>query len=555
MKPIVGSGTVGWFSAGLNRRGVVFCGTFGFEQHAAHRWWRDLSEAVAGTGCAVMRFDYPGEGDSEAPSVQLEPALATIRWAVRFLREEAQVDEIVLIGLRFGGTLATLIASEDDIDRLVLLAPFARGRSFIREMEAQACLIDVLPNRKPIPKPAGMLSVGGFAINADLIQKLRSIDLSQAAVPSAKNILFLGPDPTGLTSVYEKQGRTVKKGNFPGLASLVSDSFLTRMDEHTRAQILTFVSDRAKPRASPPALLHASTGGLSWTDWTEQLVEFENGMFSILCEPRTKLAKEHRFLFINMGASVHSGYGRQTTTLARAMARNGMTSLRIDLRGVGDSIERPDGMLPYYNLNALEDVRFAVDWLTRSAARPIIVVGACNGAYLGFHAICRDERISAGILINLYCFDWELKHGSEPYAIKPIREISSYATMLFERSTWQRIFGGETPILRIICAIVRKAIVRGCKKFSRRDRPVESSLSIIERIRNARRRGAKFVMLYSEGDAGLIDLHSHFGSFNDAEAIIGEPIQIIAEVDHMFSAETAQAVLLREVNRVGNLFE
>lgn len=185
MKPVIIGETFGWFSAGRNRRGIVLCGTLGYEQHLAHRWWRDLSDGIAGTGCAVVRFDYPGEGDSKASETQLGTALDAIRQVVRFLRNEVGVEEIVLVGLRLGGTLAALVAAEGGVDRLVLLAPFPRGRAYLREMELQGRLIDILPDGGPLPKRPGTLSVGGFTLSSVLRQDLSKIDLRVLDRPPA----------------------------------------------------------------------------------------------------------------------------------------------------------------------------------------------------------------------------------------------------------------------------------------------------------------------------------------------------------------------------------
>ncbi len=160
MEPVNIGGVFGWLGPGSRQRGVILCGTFGFEQHSAHRWWRDLSEGIAATGCPVLRFDYPGEGDSEGHDVRFETAMDAIRQAIRVMRDEMGAEEIVLVGLRVGGTLAALVAAEESLDRLVLLAPFARGRTYLRELEMQAGVIDIAPDGSPLPKQPGVLSVG-----------------------------------------------------------------------------------------------------------------------------------------------------------------------------------------------------------------------------------------------------------------------------------------------------------------------------------------------------------------------------------------------------------
>lgn len=550
MNPVIFEGTFGWLSTGHLRRGVVLCGTLGFEQHSAHRWWRDLAEGIAGTGCAVLRFNLPGEGDSAAETTRLDASLDTIRAAVRFLRDEAELEEVVLVGLRFGGTLASLVAAEFGIERLVLLAPFPRGRSYLREMNIQARIIDIVPDGGPLPKPSDGLSVGGFGWHPHFLEDLAPIDLFLTERPPAQRILFLGPDPARLAARYAELGSTVEVADCPGLASLLADALQTRMPEETRARILAFVSEDAPLRSSRPPRRRRARVEMAGEGWYEEPVGFADGLFGIRCGPHTASPKAPVVLFVNMGPHVHSGYGRQTTTLARTLAQEGIPSLRMDLRGVGDSADRTDGQLPMYVLDAVEDIRAAVDMLTRDGGRPVIAVGTCNGAYLSFHAICQDPRISAAVLINLYCFDWDLTHGGVPYSSKPVRHTSAYVSLLLTSSTWRRMLTGSVPVATIFGKLARRGFAQLRDKIIRRAEPWTRSPSIPERIAELRRRGATLLMLYSAGDLGLVDLTTQLGSLGRAEAILGEPVRIVADADHSFAAIPARAMLLQELQRI-----
>ena len=547
MKPISIDGMFGWYGAGHTRRGIVLCGTFGYEQHTAHRWWRDLGEEIASTGCSVLRFDYPGEGDSADGDLRLESALAAIRQAVRFLRDEALAEEIVLIGLRLGGTLAALVAAEGGIDGLVLLAPFTRGRAYLREMEMQGRLVDIVPEGAPLPKRPGVLSIGGFSLSPDLRQDLAQVDLGRLVHPVARQVLLLGPGPTDLAAKLAHQGGRAEVGDLPQLGCLLSDAEQRSMPEAIRARIIDFVAGDAPSRMSQATPACVANAAVTGAGWHEAPIAFGGGLFGIRCHPHSPSAKTPSVLFVNLGAFTHSGHGRQTTTLARTLARSGVTSLRMDLRGVGDSDDRTDGDLPLYKLDAVADVRLAIDALTQSSAEPVIVVGACNGAYLAFHAACQDPRVAAAVVINLYCFDWELTHGGEAYGAKPTRHVSAYAAMLLKGATWRRLLSGATPIRKIVYSLARRGLTKLIHKIVQRAQPGMETRSIRERIADLRRRGAKLVMIYSAGDLGLVDLHTQLGSFDNAAAILGEPVRVIADADHAFSAEPAQAALLQEL--------
>ena len=550
MKPVSLDGIFGWYSAGRSTRGVILCGTLGREQNSAHRWWRDLSAGIAATGCTVLRFDYPGEGDSEARFFELDAALGAIRRAIRFLREEAQAEEILLVGLRFGGTLAALIAEEGGVDRLVLIAPFARGQAYLREMALQARLIDIVPDGRPIPKQAGALSVGGFILSSELIRDLTNVNLCRGDCRSAKHILLLGCDRDGLATLYTSQESYVEVSEVPRLASLVSDVRQIRMPEPTRTKIIDFVSAGNVPYPIPLLSARSASCIITGTGWSEEPIHFGGGLFGIRCDPSMTPSRAPAVLFINMATHAHSGYGRQTTNLARTLAQKGIISLRMDVRGVGDSVDRPDGKLPMYTLDAIESVKAGVQVLTQNDARPIIAVGTCSGAYLAFHAICQDNRITAAVLVNLYCFDWELSHGGKPYDEKPIRPFSYYMALLLRWRTWRHIFGGAVPISKTVGAIMRHGLTTLFNPFLRYSSKGIDTRPISARIADLKVRGAKIAMIYSSGDLGLIDLRRQLGPLDVAAEILGDPVQIIDNADHSFAAEHAQAVLIHEIERL-----
>ncbi len=414
----------------------------------------------------------------------------------------------------------------------------------------QAGVIDIAPDGSPLPKLPGVLSVGGFRLNPGLIEALAAVDLRTADRPSAPRILLLGPDPCGLGSRYAAAGAEVEAGPLPDLSALVSDAMHARLDEAARARIVAFVTEGARPHAVRPPGPRRRQVPLAGAGWTEDPVRFGPGLFGIRCRPRSAAPGTPAVLFVNMGVNVHSGHGRQTTRLARTLARGGVMSLRMDLRGAGDSASRPDGDLPFYRHDAVGDVRAAVDELVRSGAGPIIAAGTCNGAYLAFHALCEDPRIGGAILVNLYCFDWSLTHGGVPYGAMPVRHGAAYLAMLRDGATWRRILIGNTSAVTIGAALVRRIVTRLASRIRRTPAAGALPLPIAVRIASVRQRGARLSLLYSAGDLGLVDLRLHLGSLDQAAAILGERVQIVPAADHSFSAEPAQDLLLRELHRM-----
>lgn len=558
LSPVSFDGLFGWFSPGISRRGIVLCGTHGYEQLSAHRPWRGLAEGIAATGCATLSIDYPGTGDSgDAGADSVEVWLGAVRRAIRYLREVAGVEEIVLVGLRLGGTLAALAAEGERIDRLILLAPFATGRAYLREMKMQSRTIGRLPDGSPLPQEEGCLTVGGFPIGPALAAELSVIDLAKAERAPAPDILLVGAEVGGLGPRYAALGARVATRPFPGLATLVANPLYAETPDEAFSAVIALVAEGAQPRPIPAAartLLPVDP--IQGDGWCEEPSRFGPSLFGILCHPRQMAPARPMVLFVNAGTNVHSGWGRQTTTLARRLAVQGYLSLRMDLRGIGDSPNRPGGAPPLYSLDALDDLRAALDHFDTVRSGPIVIVGSCSGAYLAFQALCREDRLRGAMLVNPYCFDWNPADDVDSVIRNVFRNASTYAGLLKQGAAWRRLARGEIRVGAIARAIARAAIGRVGKRLAILLRPRPAGRTVAQRIAALRRRGAHLELVYSAGDRGLAALHDALGRSPARIARrLGGPVTIIDGADHDLSPVAAQArmteVLKRLLARVG----
>ncbi|WP_027171894.1 alpha/beta fold hydrolase [Methylobacterium sp. 10] len=546
LSPIAFDGLFGWFSPGVLRRGIVLCGTHGYEQLSAHRPWRGLAEGIAATGCATLSFDYPGVGDSgDAGADSVEAWLRAVRRAIRYLREEAGVEDIVLVGLRLGGTLAALAAEGERIDRLILLAPFATGRAYLREMTMQSRTIGRLPDGSPLPQEVGCLTVGGFHIGPTLAAELSVIDLVKAERAPAPDILLLGAEAGGLGPRYAALGARVTTRPFSGLAALVANPLYAETPDEAFSALIAIVAEGAQPRLAPTvALPPLPADPIEGDGWREEPSRFGRSLFGILCHPRDVEPARPMVLFVNAGTNVHSGWGRQTTTLARRLAAQGYLSLRMDLRGIGDSPDRPGGASPLYSLDALDDVRAALDHLETVRPDPVVIVGACSGAYLAFQSVCREERLKGAVLVNPYCFDWNPADDVDSVIRNVFRNASTYAGLLKQGAAWRRLARGEIRVGAIARAITQAAIGRAINRLAVVFRPRPAGGTVAQRVAALRRRGAHLHLVYSSGDRGLAALHENVGRSPARLARrLGGPVTMIEAADHDLSTVAAQARL------------
>jgi len=90
---------------------LVICNPFGYEAMCAHRSVRAFAEAASELGIPALRFDYLGTGDSadiEPHADHLEIWTLDVLAAIAELQRSTGVQQVCLLGIRFGGLRATL---------------------------------------------------------------------------------------------------------------------------------------------------------------------------------------------------------------------------------------------------------------------------------------------------------------------------------------------------------------------------------------------------------------------------------------------------------------
>tara|TARA_R110001599_G_C12118197_1_gene648638 strand:- start:6 stop:755 length:750 start_codon:yes stop_codon:yes gene_type:complete len=113
---------------------------FGQEYMRAHKAFRQLANLLSRKGYTVMRFDYPGTGDSygEGKDISYKEWLEQAQSALDFLKNETKYEHIHLIGLRLGALVAAELAEKNAcIKKLVLWDPYISGDSFLQDCMSQ----------------------------------------------------------------------------------------------------------------------------------------------------------------------------------------------------------------------------------------------------------------------------------------------------------------------------------------------------------------------------------------------------------------------------------
>src|SRR5438132_29140 len=95
-------------------RGVVMCAPLGLENVVYYRQLAVLARMLGDSGRPVLRYDWPGCGDSagdDGDADRVEAYVASVDTAVQELRDLTGVRDVDLVGLRIGATLALAAAA------------------------------------------------------------------------------------------------------------------------------------------------------------------------------------------------------------------------------------------------------------------------------------------------------------------------------------------------------------------------------------------------------------------------------------------------------------
>lgn len=124
-------------------------------------------------------------------------------------------------------------------------------------------------------------------------------------------------------------------------------------------------------------------------------------LFGILTTPDddVKIEGAPIALILNAGIVHRVGPFRMHVDIARQLAAEGFSTMRIDLSGLGDSAPRTGKM--EIEDRAEQDVADAMDFLTESTGtREFVLLGLCSGAYNAHKVAVKDERIVGAVFMD-----------------------------------------------------------------------------------------------------------------------------------------------------------
>ena len=567
-----GAGLFGWLHRPGNDAavdiGLVICNPFGFEEVCAHRSLRELAIAAAAAGIPALRFDYAGCGNSAGDEFQADMLgrwQRSVHEAVDGLKQACGVRQVCLLGLRLGALLATLAASErSDVAGLVLIAPVVRGRAYLRELTALAQTGAGTPTDVA---PDGPLESAGFLMSVETRDALARLDLQSLGRAPAARILIVErddlPSAAPWAAALEQLGADVAVAAWPGYARMMDDPQRAQVPGEIVGGVLRHVKQWRMPgeRASGA---DSDWGCMSQTvmadaGFQETAVQIDTGqstLFAVLTRLAGDSVPPGPALLMLTAGSVHAiGPNRLWVRLARRWVARGMTVLRLDVSGIGDSPPRPGSIENVvYSPHALEDIAAALRYLkSLPGVGDCHLMGMCSGAYHAFKAAVAGHAVTSVFMINPLTYFW--RQGDRFSDVKEYEVFalgSKYRGKFFTVDPWRRLVRGELDLHLVFRFALRRLWIAVASHLIK----VAHLLGIPMRddlardLNTAARHGIKLRFVFAADAPGFTLMRKQSGSeITRLQARDDATLDFVAGADHTFTSIQARERLVQVLDR------
>ena len=278
---------------------------------------------------------------------------ASIRTAIGHARRLSGRTRACLVGVRFGATLAALVAAETPVEHLVLWNPCVKGRGYVRELRAIA-LAAADGDGSMEGAGEGAIESAGFVTSGETLAAMGEADLL-ACVPRVNGrALVIHRDDLGadgaLAAHLRALGIATDSVRLPGWAGMMAEHQFTVVPDAAIATLVEWAAMQAGPAIDPrgsgakPVLQGESSSVAVSPNVEEAICRFgaEGHLFGILSRPKSP-SRRPAIVLCNAGAAHHVGPHRLYVALARELAARGYPCLRFDLESLGDSVNRTPG--------------------------------------------------------------------------------------------------------------------------------------------------------------------------------------------------------------------
>jgi len=545
MQPIAFDRLLGWLHMPRGRNtgtGVILVSPLGRDGRCAYMPMRLFADQLAAAGFPTLRYDHLGTGDSldlpDAAADALPEWLNGMERATDVLRACAGVKQVVLGGLRTGATLAAMYPHE--ADGLLLLAPVLSGRSWLRRLRFSSGMLkkNVQPNDDGQP-----LDTEGLWLSPRTISSFAKVDLSKLAPP--RSPVFIASQNQlvgGYAARLSTDSATVRTTDFPGYNDLFLESTINlpplQVFEQARDWLLeTFEPLTAMPKPRPQedlSVLHPPGA-------VERVVVFGADLRGVLCEPEHPIAGGPAVLFCNSGGDPRAGAGGFASATARRLAALGLSSLRFDFAGLGDSPFCGDEIRSHvFETPREDDADAAVSLLAARGHEAIVVVGICSGAYHALRTAWRNPKVIGLFAINPIKIKWRPGDAVGFARDEYLLALKVYGKALFNPNAWKLVIQDMAGVGGLLLALANRLKTRLLGWTSR-----SSGDSPLARTRRFAQRGGRAIFFAGTNDMSLEEIDTYFGADGAAlNRLQTVAVEIVPELDHGLARRASREIAM-----------
>jgi pimeloyl-ACP methyl ester carboxylesterase len=157
----------------------IYCHPLFDERKCAHRFSFQLKNEFQAEGLTLERFDYYGTGESSGEFADV--SFDTLR---KDIATQVDGDEVCLIGLRFGASLAFSYwaSGMGRVKNLVLLEPIIDGAEYVDYLHRKQHIKDLMTGRHFAElQDKGYANFEGYKTSVKFIEQIRSFHLVRMA--------------------------------------------------------------------------------------------------------------------------------------------------------------------------------------------------------------------------------------------------------------------------------------------------------------------------------------------------------------------------------------
>jgi len=579
----------------ISKMGMVLCPPLGIDYVNSYPVLRHLANRLAFHGIPVLRFDYSGTGNSSGYDVDPDRVTSwtsDICEARSALTRITGCEQVGLLGVRIGATLAAKVAQDTSLPCLVLWGPVANGRTYMREMRAMHLTAE--GSQSNAPDKYSTIEAGGFIFTPQTASDLADLNLEMMR-PQARRILLAARDDLpvaqSVPEAWSTEGVETTQCILPGFSGMLVSPHNSqyKMPIAALVQLEQWLLDTSQSAGLTSAdsvkidnnNIVSNTAGLPnyaqvrhRADSTQATIREQsfyfgenNDRFAILSKPPGDANSEAPWVILSNSGALHTaGPNRIYTLLSREIAHAGMHCVRFDFPGVGDSVVAPpaieNGTYQTSNSNEIDSLLNTLQ--TQYGAKKFILSGLCSGAFAAFHA-CLDlkqQLIIECLLFNPLTFYWEEGMSLDdppPVSSKMQEHIQQlnlwqyYIHRMGDANSWKNLLTAKSDIKQVIRAIADRIKIE-LHNFSKTLRglvsghDVSSVEPLMRDIREIAESGRQLSCVFSVGDPGYGLLMAHAGgavrNYQKRERL---RIWFIEDANHTFTSSLSRSTFIRSV--------